>query len=232
MTDNQARTSNLVDSLSALVRGRRSTRSFKPDAIPAQVLSDILADAEGAPSWSNTQPYRLAIASGDTRDKISQELCLRFDRAIRGQQAGVMGKLRLLMTRGALPDGDFKTNIEYPRDLMARRNATGRGLYEVLGIGRQDIAARNRQMRKNFEFFGAPTAIFVFVHAGLREFAALDAGTSDRRHQNDRSNHSGFRQPRKGAAARQAFRGPRPPERACRRQTPANRRSVSKWWSD
>jgi nitroreductase len=31
-------------------------------------------------------------------------------------------------------------------------------------------------MRKNFEFFGAPVAIFVFVHSGLREFSVLDAG--------------------------------------------------------
>ena len=31
-------------------------------------------------------------------------------------------------------------------------------------------------MRKNFEFFGAPAAIFVFVHSGLREFSVLDAG--------------------------------------------------------
>ena len=31
-------------------------------------------------------------------------------------------------------------------------------------------------MRKNFEFFGAPSAIFVWVHSGLREFSVLDAG--------------------------------------------------------
>mgnify|MGYP000028120672 CR=1 FL=1 len=31
-------------------------------------------------------------------------------------------------------------------------------------------------MRRNFDFFGAPTVIFLFVHAGLREFAVLDAG--------------------------------------------------------
>ena len=31
-------------------------------------------------------------------------------------------------------------------------------------------------MRRNFEFFGAPTALFVFVHSGLREFSVLDAG--------------------------------------------------------
>jgi len=31
-------------------------------------------------------------------------------------------------------------------------------------------------MRRNFEFFGAPTAIFLFAHAGLKEFAVLDTG--------------------------------------------------------
>ena len=31
-------------------------------------------------------------------------------------------------------------------------------------------------MRKNFTFFGAPTAIFIFVHRDLHEYAVLDAG--------------------------------------------------------
>jgi nitroreductase len=168
--------STAADTLSATIRARRSTRSFKPDPIPAEVLSAILADADWSPSWSNTQPYRLAIASGKIRDEISKDLCARFDHAMLGQRAGLLGKLKLLMTQGALPDGDFKTNLEYPQDLQASRNATGRGLYETLGIERGDHASRHCQMRRNFEFFGAPTAIFVFVHGGLKEFSVLDAG--------------------------------------------------------
>jgi nitroreductase len=31
-------------------------------------------------------------------------------------------------------------------------------------------------MRRNFEFFGAPTALFVFTHEGLGEYSVLDAG--------------------------------------------------------
>ncbi len=92
------------------------------------------------------------------------------------QRGGWLGKLKLLATRDGLPDGDFTTNFEYPADLQPRRRATGHGLYELLRIGRKDHAAREAQMRKNFEFFGAPTAIFVFVHSGLREFSVLDAG--------------------------------------------------------
>ena len=168
--------SALAQDFSALVRNRRSVRDFSPQAIPPELLDAVLADANWAPSWSNTQPYRLAIASGDVRNRLAAQLCERFDVATRAQQGGVLGKLKLLATRHGLPDGDFNTNFDYPQDLQPRRRATGHGLYELLGIGRKDHAARHQQMRKNFEFFGAPTAIFVFVHGGLHAFSILDAG--------------------------------------------------------
>ena len=85
-------------------------------------------------------------------------------------------KLAALVTRKGLPDGDFKVHFEYPADLISRRRATGFGLYKLLGIDRNDLAARNAQMRKNFTFFGAPTAIFIFVHRDLHEYAVLAAG--------------------------------------------------------
>lgn len=50
------------------------------------------------------------------------------------------------------------------------------GLYETLGIGREDHAARNRQMRRNFEFFGAPSVLFIYVNGKLGHYSALDAG--------------------------------------------------------
>jgi len=162
--------------LAQLVRSRRSTRDFLADPVPAELLEAILADANWAPSWSNTQPYRIAVATGETRERISKDLCERFELAAKAQQGGLPGKLRLLLSRRGLPDGDFSTNFKYPDELQPRRLATGRGLYELLGIGRKDLAARHRQMRRNFEFFGAPVAIFIFVHRGLGEFAVLDAG--------------------------------------------------------
>lgn len=161
---------------SSLVQTRRSVRDFLPTPIPQSLLEAVLADANQAPSWSNTQPYRLAIASGAVRDQMLTALASRFDKGMAAQRGGLLGKLKLLATRDGLPDGDFVTNFEYPHDLQPRRRATGHGLYELLRIGRKDNAAREAQMRKNFEFFGAPTAIFVFVHSGLREFSVLDAG--------------------------------------------------------
>jgi nitroreductase len=162
--------------LAELIRARRSVRDFLPDPIPQAVLDAVLADANWSPSWSNTQPYRIAIASGAVKERLKGELCQRFDIGMKAQRGGLVGKLRLLATRHGLPDGDFKVNFEYPQELQPARRATGHKLYELLGIKRGDHAAREHQMRKNFEFFGAPTAIFLFVHEGLREFSVLDAG--------------------------------------------------------
>jgi nitroreductase len=164
-------------SFSDLIRSRRSVRDFLPTPIPETLLQSLLEDANQSPSWSNTQPYRIAVASGTVRDHLAAQLTERFERGMQAQRQGWRGKLRLLTRqRHVLPDGDFETNFAYPQDLQPQRRATGHGLYELLGIGRKDHAAREAQMRRNFEFFGAPTAIFVFVHSGLREFSVLDAG--------------------------------------------------------
>lgn len=162
--------------LSELLRTRRSVRDFRADAIPADVLDAVLADANWSPSWSNTQPYRIAITSGELRDHLARELTARYDAGIRALAGGVLGKLKAFLTRDGLPDGDFKVHFEYPPELLPRRRATGFGLYKLLGIDRKDHAARNAQMRRNFEFFDAPTAIFIFVHRGLHEYSVLDAG--------------------------------------------------------
>ena len=164
-------------SFSDLIRSRRSVRDFLPTPIPAALLQSVLADANQSPSWSNTQPYRIAVASGAVRDRLAAQLTERFELGMKAQRRGWLGKLQLLTRqRHVLPDGDFETNFAYPEDLQLQRRATGHGLYELLGIGRKDHAARETQMRRNFEFFGAPAAIFIFVHRGLREFSVLDAG--------------------------------------------------------
>jgi nitroreductase len=162
---------------SALVQSRRSVRDFLPDPVAPEVLDAILRDANQSPSWSNTQPYRIAVATGAVRNQLAEQLTRRFDVGMQAQRNGIAGKLKLLLQqRYALPDGDFETNFAYPKDLQPQRVKTGIGLYKLLGIGRKDHAAREAQMRRNFEFFGAPTALFVFVHSGLREFSVLDAG--------------------------------------------------------
>jgi nitroreductase len=162
--------------LGRLLRERRSVRDFRPDPVDPSLVEALVAEASLAPSWSNTQPYRVAIASGELRDRLAREYCARFDAAQAALGQGTLGKVKLALGAEGKPDGDFDTNFPYPEELVPARRATGFGLYKVLGIDRRDLDARNRQMRRNFEFFGAPVVVFLFVHRGLREYGVLDGG--------------------------------------------------------
>ena len=166
-----------AETLARLLRTRRSVRDFTDRDVPAELIAAILDDARWAPSWSNTQPYRIAVASGALKDQIKELLLARFDAATKLQAGGLPAKLAAFLTRSkALPDGDFDTRFEYPPELVPRRRATGFGLYATLGIRRDDSAARHRQMRRNWEFFGAPVVLFVFVRRELGAYSVLDAG--------------------------------------------------------
>ena len=165
-----------AETLARLLRARRSVRDFSAREVPASLVDAILEDARWAPSWSNTQPYKIAVASGELKDRLKEQLLARYDAAVKVQGGGPLAKAGALLKRDVLPDGDFNTRFEYPAELVPRRRATGFGLYAALGIAREDSAARNRQMRRNYEFFGAPVALFAFVREELGAYSILDAG--------------------------------------------------------
>ena len=159
-----------------VIRARHSVRAFTDQPVSDDQLQALLNLATTAPSWSNTQPYQIAIARGKVLESLRQELPLRFDKLAELQKASMVKKALAWFRKDGIPDGDFRPVVDYPEDLQPRRVATGRGLYELLDIGRQDKQARHEQMRDNFRFFSAPVAIFVFIHEGLGVYSALDAG--------------------------------------------------------
>lgn len=170
-------TRTATEILARLLRDRRSIRDFSSREVSAELIDAVLDDARWAPSWSNTQPYKIALATGDLKERIKARLLARYDAATKLQRGGALGRLAAFLTRSkALPDGDFDTRFEYPAELVPRRRATGFGLYSVLGIAREDHAARHRQLRRNFEFFGAPVVLFIFVRQELGAYSVLDAG--------------------------------------------------------
>lgn len=166
----------MSEAFAELVRSRRSVRAFKPDPIPPELLQKVLNDANWSPSWCNTHPYFLAIASGSHKDRIKVKLCELFDIANAAQNGGWMSIAGMLVTRKGIPDGDYNNLFKYPPELDQHRKDCGFGLYSLLGIARDDRKARDLQMKKNFEFFGAPTIIFLFAHGAMAEYSVLDAG--------------------------------------------------------
>ena len=160
---------------SDLAASRHSVRDFRPDPVPDDVLNAILDDARTAPSWSNTLPFMLALATGEQADRLRTAYVREFDKTL-GVQHKERGAVAKLALSGNLPDGDYKVWAPYPEDLRRHSFAVGKALYEHAGVARGDRAERDEVNRHNCRAFGAPVMGFVLIHKDFLPFAALDAG--------------------------------------------------------
>ena len=53
----------------SVIRGRRSIRAYTGEAVPEELIREILDAARWAPSWRNTQAGNVWVLSGDARGR-------------------------------------------------------------------------------------------------------------------------------------------------------------------
>jgi nitroreductase len=164
------------EEFSQFLASRRSTRDFLPKPIAPEVIEEILTDSLTAPSWSNTRPFKVAVATGDVRDRISEEFLSRWGVLSKIMRKGFLNKLRIIYSRYGLPTSNRSIAKPYPADLKPRAERVGREMYETFGVTRGDRTARDQQWARNYSFFGAPAELFIYVHKSLHIYAASDAG--------------------------------------------------------
>lgn len=70
--------------LKEVVNKRHSVRSFKDDEIPVEVLEDIVRAAQRTPSWENSQPWNVYIATGETLKKIKEIWIAKYADKVKG----------------------------------------------------------------------------------------------------------------------------------------------------
>lgn len=167
---------NNAQQFSQFLASRRSTREFSSTPIPKELLDQVLSDALTAPSWSNTRPFKVAVAQGEVRDAISAEFLNRWKVLSKIMRKGILNKLRIVYSRYGLPTSNRSIAKPYPAELKPRAERVGKELYELFGVQRGDRDARDQQWAKNYSFFGAPVELFIFVHKSLHIYAASDAG--------------------------------------------------------
>lgn len=139
------------------IKTRHSIRAFTSKNIPKSVMRRILQAASNSPSYTNTQPWEVVVVSGKKRDELR--------------------KMLLNLVRAKAPT---KTDIPkpegWPSALDERAHEHGARRLNTLGIARDDIAGRERLSLMNFELYGAPCAVFLFIDASLGEYSIYDAG--------------------------------------------------------
>lgn len=162
--------------ISNFLASRRSTRDFQSTPLPDDLLNQILKDSLTAPSWSNTRPFKVAIATGEVRNRISKDFLSRWEAVSKFRNGNLFDKAKFLLRRYGLPTSNRIIARPYVAELKPRAFRVGKEMHEWIGITRGDRKARDIQWSRNYEFFGAPIELFIFIHKSLDIFAASDAG--------------------------------------------------------
>lgn len=140
-------------------RTRRSARAYKPDAVPVEIVREVVALGRYAPSGSNIQPWRVHVLTGATLARLGTAI----------QQAFLSDE------PGHQRDYDYYTDPVY-EPYLARRRQCGWGLYGTLGIGRGDHEKSKAYRATNYNFFGAPVGLVFTIDRKLEKGSWLDYG--------------------------------------------------------
>src|ERR1700761_3013569 len=145
--------------VSEAIQSRMSCRAFTDQPVPPQMIKAILEVARRAPSGGNLQPWRVHVLGGE---KLSELRAL------------VAGKLP------THPEGEGLEYPIYPPNLWepyrSRRFKCGEDLYATIGVSREDKVGRGSQFARNYEFFGAPLALFFSVDRRMGSDQWADIG--------------------------------------------------------
>jgi nitroreductase len=138
--------------VSQAIRGRRSIRSFRSDAIPDETITEILDEARWAPSWANAQGWDVFVLRGDALARYKSMMAEK-------------------LASEAVPDPDLPMTQrdQWPEHILARM------MYRRVTPG---SAPQTPPPRVGLaEVYGAPCMLLFAVDERLAaEYASFDLG--------------------------------------------------------
>lgn len=145
--------------VSDAILSRHSMRVFDDRPVPKDVLQRLLEVSRYAASNGNVQPWKVYVASGAARRRLSAAILAAMDSGEEGGPA----------------EYDVYPRV-FTQPYDARRKQVGKDLYTLLNVPRGDAAGMHRQYRKNFEFFGAPVGMVLTIDRGMGNGQWIDSG--------------------------------------------------------
>jgi nitroreductase len=124
------------------VNSRKSIRAFLNKPIKTNLLVDLLTLASRSPSGGNLQPWHIYLLNGKKMDDLKNFL--------KNWKNPEQPQYEI-----------YPPNLKEP--YRTSRFELGEAMYELLEIPRDDKEARFTHLMENFNFFGAPAALFCFV---------------------------------------------------------------------
>jgi nitroreductase len=130
-------------SVSEVLKSRVSIRAYTDQAPSLATVREILDSARWTPSGGNIQPWKVIVIAGPQREAV----CAVARRALSANPAG--------------EDGEYPVQpMQLGSPFRERRPFVASQRYAVMGIRRNDHAARAAAVARNYDFWGAPIGVF------------------------------------------------------------------------
>jgi nitroreductase len=144
---------------------RMSARAFTAQPVPREVLTHLLELASRSPSGTNTQPWKVYVLQGQSRDSLVQKVCAAHD------------EIRANPDKAA----EYREAYDYYPEkwvspFIDRRRENGWSLYGLLGIGKGDKDKMHAQHQRNYRFFDAPVGLMFTVDKVMGRGSLVDYG--------------------------------------------------------
>jgi len=147
------------------ITSRMSVRAFSSEPVEKSVITHLLEVASRSPSGTNTQPWKVYVLQGASRDSLVEQVCAAHD-AVRADPA---------LAAQYVEEYDY-----YPQKWVSpyidRRRENGWGLYGLLGIGKGDKDQMHAQHQRNYRFFDAPVGLMFTMDRVLGRGSLVDYG--------------------------------------------------------
>jgi nitroreductase len=136
----------MSQSVSDALNTRISTRAFLDTPVSEDDLRAILEVARRAASGGNLQPWKVVVVAGEARQRVIDAVSKKL---------------------AENPFDDEAAFPVYPEKLWepyrSRRYELGEDMYALMGVPREDKAARLNWLMQNYQFFGAPVGLFFVI---------------------------------------------------------------------
>jgi nitroreductase len=153
-------------SVDAAIESRFSCRAFlREREVPRPLLEEILGVARRAPSGTNTQPWKVYVLQGASRDALVGKVCAAHDAIYRDPSLAAQYR----------EEYDY-----YPEQWVSpyidRRRENGWGLYGLLGIAKGEKDRMHEQHQRNFRLFDAPLGLMFTMDRVMGRGSLMDYG--------------------------------------------------------
>jgi nitroreductase len=143
------------------ITSRHSIRAFLPEPVPRETIERILEVAASAPSGTNTQPWKVHVLTGSSRQRLVDAVQAAFDDPVQ---------------RETHTEEYPYYPLEWRSPYVDRRRKVGWDLYGLLGIGKADKARMHEQHGRNYAFFDAPVGLIFTIDRVMQQGSWLDYG--------------------------------------------------------